>query len=106
MQAKLLQVIQDKEVRAIGAVDFQPVDFRIICATNRNLKYMVDHGQFRLDLYYRLNVLELMIPPLRERPDDIPLLTNYFLEKFNRSNTHSPEKHISNEVMQIFTYYS
>ena len=78
IQAKLLQVIQNKEVRAIGAVEPVPVDFRIICATNRNLKQMVDDHEFRLDLYYRLNAVELTLPPLRERPEDIPLLSTFF----------------------------
>ena len=76
IQAKLLQVIQDKEVRAIGAITPTPVDFRIICATNRDLRQMVSDHTFRLDLYHRLTAVELTIPPLRERRDEIlPLAT-------------------------------
>ncbi len=103
IQAKLLQVIQDKEVRAIGAVETTPVDFRIICATNRDLQQMVDNRQFRLDLYYRLNAVELTLPPLRERPDDIPLLTTHFLEQYNKQN--GTNKTFSVEVRQLFQKY-
>jgi transcriptional regulator with PAS, ATPase and Fis domain len=100
IQAKLLQVIQNKEVRAIGALEAVPVDFRIICATNRDLQQMVNDHEFRLDLYYRLNTVELTLPPLRERPDDIPLLVNFYLERFNKQN--NTEKRLSNEVLQLF----
>lgn len=86
IQAKLLQVIQNREVRAIGALEPVPVDFRIICATNRDLKQMVDDHEFRLDLYYRLNAVELQLPPLRERPEDVPLLATFFLNRYNDQN--------------------
>ena len=78
IQAKLLQVIQDKEVRAIGAINPTPVDFRIICATNRDLRQMVSDHTFRLDLYHRLTAVELTIPPLRERRDEILPLATFF----------------------------
>lgn len=86
IQAKLLQVIQNREVRAIGALEPVPVDFRIICATNRDLKQMVDDHEFRLDLYYRLNAVELQLPPLRQRLEDIPLLITFFLNRYNEQN--------------------
>ncbi len=104
IQAKLLQVIQNKELRAIGAVEAVHVDFRIICATNRDLKQMVNNGTFRLDLYYRLNAVELYIPPLRERKADIPLLTNLFLKQYNtQENT---KKYLAPNVIQAFQTYS
>lgn len=104
IQAKLLQVIQNKEVRAIGAVEPVPVDFRIICATNRDLRQMVENHEFRLDLYYRLNAIELSIPPLRERPDDIPLLATFFLNRFNEQNGTS--KYLTSDVLHMFYKYS
>lgn len=104
IQAKLLQVIQDKQVRAIGATDSTAVDFRIVCATNRDLKEMVKNHAFRLDLYYRLNTIELQIPPLRERREDIPLLATHFLSTFNQQN-HS-EKLFSSEILNLFYRYS
>lgn len=104
IQVKLLQVIQEKRVRAIGATESTYVDFRIICATNRNLKEMVKNHEFRLDLYYRLNTIELSVPPLRERPADIPRLATYFLEQFNRKN--ESQKYFSSEIIRIFYKYA
>lgn len=104
IQAKLLQVIQNKEVRSIGALEPTPVDFRIICATNRDLRQMVENQQFRLDLYYRLNAIELTLPPLRKRPEDIPPLTTFFLNRYNTQNHTS--KYLTNEVIQLFYKYS
>ena len=104
IQAKLLQVIQNKDIRAIGALEAAPVDFRIICATNRDLLQMVKHHEFRLDLYYRLNTIELFLPPLRERPTDIPLLATWFLNHYNQQNRCS--KHLSSDVLQLFSRYS
>jgi two-component system response regulator PilR (NtrC family) len=74
MQVKLLRAIQEKRVRKVGSTTEEPVDVRIICATHKNLRECVDKGSFRQDLYYRLNVIELRMPPLRERPEDIPPL--------------------------------
>ena len=103
IQAKLLQVLQDKAVRAIGSTEMVPVDVRIISATNRDLAGMVQNGTFRLDLYYRLNVIELKIPPLRQRRDEIPLLAYQFLQGFNeRYGTH---KALSPEVIESFRAY-
>ena len=104
IQAKLLQVIQNREVRAIGAVESVPVDFRIICATNRNLKQMVANHEFRLDLYYRLNAVELTLPPLRERPEDIPMLFTFFLNRYNEQNQTS--KMLSADAARLMQKYS
>jgi DNA-binding NtrC family response regulator/NADPH:quinone reductase-like Zn-dependent oxidoreductase len=85
LQAKLLRAVQKKEIMRLGGVKAIPIDVRIIAATNKPLKEMVEKGQFRQDLYYRLNVVEIKIPPLRERPDDVEALANYFLVKFGES---------------------
>ena len=81
MQVKLLRAIQEKRVRKVGAATEEPVDVRIICATHRNLRDGVERGNFRQDLYYRLNVIELRMPSLRERVEDIPLLVDSLLKK-------------------------
>lgn len=81
MQVKLLRAIQEKRVRKVGAVSEEPVDVRIICATHRNLRDCVDKGAFRQDLYYRLNVIELRMPPLRERVEDIEPLVEGILQR-------------------------
>ncbi len=86
MQAKLLRVIQEREIMRVGGEKVIPVDVRIITATNKNLKEMIREGTFREDLYYRLNVVELEIPPLRKRRDDIPILAQHFLEIFAEKN--------------------
>ena len=82
LQARLLRVIQNKEVMRIGGEKIIPINVRIIAATNKNLLDEMEKGAFREDLYYRVNVLNLYIPALRERPEDIPLLLNYFLKKY------------------------
>ncbi len=81
MQVKLLRAIQEKKVRAVGGTTEEPVDVRIISATHKNLGKMMESGQFRQDLYYRLNVIQLKMPSLRERPEDIPELTEKLLQK-------------------------
>ncbi len=95
MQVKLLRVLQEKKIIRVGDTKEIPIDVRILAATNRDLKKEVASGAFRQDLYYRLNVVTLHIPPLRERRDDIPLLVNYFLAKFSgkddQARTVSPE---------------
>jgi PAS domain S-box-containing protein len=83
LQAKLLQAIQDKAIQRVGGTQTIPVDFRLIAATNRNLRDMVRDNKFREDLYYRLNVIHIQVPSLRERIVDIPFLAQYFLDKFN-----------------------
>ncbi len=82
MQVKLLRVLQEKEVLRIGGDSPIAVDARVICATNKDLEKMVSEGTFREDLYYRLNVLTLEVPPLRERKEDIPILLDKFLGEF------------------------
>ena len=82
LQAKLLRVIQEKEVEPVGSNKPIKIDVRIIAATNRNLKSMIKESKFREDLYYRLNVIEITLPPLRDRKSDIPVLANFFIEKF------------------------
>jgi len=84
MQVKLLRVLQDSEVKPVGATAGHKVDVRIIAATNRILEKEVEEGRFREDLFYRLNIIRINLPTLRERADDIPLLCRHFIERFNR----------------------
>lgn len=86
MQAKLLRVIQEREIQRVGSDETIPVNVRILAATNRDLEAEVSSGRFREDLFYRLNVVTLRIPPLRERQEDIPLLAQHFLEKYAKQN--------------------
>src|SRR5208283_1985923 len=84
LQAKLLRALQEKEVRPVGATHAVPISARLLAATNRDLTAMVAQGQFRKDLYFRLNVVNLKIPPLRERKADVAVLAEYFLERVQR----------------------
>ena len=84
LQAKLLRVIEDGEFERLGSPHTTKVDVRIIASTNRNLTEEIDKGRFRNDLFYRLNIFPITMPPLRQRKEDIPLLANYFLEKYNK----------------------
>jgi two-component system response regulator HydG len=86
MQAKLLRAVQEREIQRVGSDTVQSVDVRILAATNRDLKAEVEAGRFREDLYYRLHVMALRLPALRERQDDVPLLANFFLERFAEKN--------------------
>ena len=86
VQAKLLRVIQEKEFMRVGSVDTLKVDVRLIAATNDDLKKMIAEGTFREDLYYRINVISITLPPLRNKVDDIPLLSQYFLDRYSKEN--------------------
>lgn len=104
LQAKLLRVLQEMEFEKIGGTHTVRVDVRVIAATNRELKELIKKGEFREDLYYRLNVVELTIPPLRQRKDDLPLLINYLVVKFNRI-LGKKVKGISKNAENILTAY-
>ncbi|GAV21984.1 sigma 54-interacting transcriptional regulator [Carboxydothermus pertinax] len=101
LQAKLLRVLQDKEIYRLGSTTPRKLDVRIIAATNRDLSQMVKNKTFREDLYYRLNVIPIVIPPLRERPEDIPALIHYFLEVFNKK--HGFKKLFAPELVDFLT---
>jgi two-component system response regulator HydG len=104
MQAKLLRVIQEREIQPVGSDAIIDVDVRILAATNRNLQEDVKQGKFREDLYYRLNVVNLNVPPLRNRQDDIPLLAQHFLEKYADKNR-KPVKGFSPLAMDMLIKY-
>ncbi len=104
VQVKLLRFLQDREYEPLGAVKPRKADVRILAATNRNLVRLVEEGRFREDLYYRLNVVKLELPPLAERREDIPLLVDHFLNRFNlRMNKRIAS--VSPDVMQLFMRY-
>ena len=103
LQVKLLRVLAEREVDRIGSTKSTPVDIRVITATHRNLEVAIDEGRFREDLYYRLNIIPLNLPPLRDRKTDIPLLVSYFLKQFNRAGS---SKSISDEAMNVLVNYS
>ncbi len=90
-QAKLLRVLQEREFERVGGTSVVKVDVRLILATNRNLERMVQAGEFRADLYYRINVVSIQLPPLRERRDDIPVMAQHFLDRFNLENSRSAQ---------------
>ena len=104
LQAKLLRVIQDGEFELVGSPRTLKVDVRIIAATNRNLAEEIRNGNFREDLFYRLNVFPITIPPLRERKEDIPLLVNHFVAKFNKKNSKQIET-VSKDTLKTLQDY-
>jgi transcriptional regulator with PAS, ATPase and Fis domain len=105
MQTKLLRFLQEHEIKHVGGTESIRVDVRVIAATNQPLESAVKDGKFREDLYDRLNVVSITLPPLRERKDDIPLLANHFLQKFSEEN-HKEISHISPEALEILLQYS
>ena len=103
LQAKLLRALQEKEVKPVGSTDRISISVRVIAATNRDLETAVRQGQFRQDLFFRLNVVQIKLPPLRERKTDIPLLVNSFLEKFSES--HGAVRAVSEDAMARLIAY-
>ena len=100
MQAKLLRVLQDRHIRPVGGNELKKINVRIISATHKDLKILVQEGKFREDLYYRLNVVPIRVPSLRERPEDIPLLVDKFIEKFTIQNN-SKIKGVEPEALSV-----
>ncbi|MBX7246715.1 MAG: sigma 54-interacting transcriptional regulator [Candidatus Sumerlaeaceae bacterium] len=105
MQVKLLRVLQEKEFNRVGGNSVVSVDVRVIAATNRNLETLIAQGAFREDLYYRLNVLPIRMPSLRERSQDIPLLINYFLDKYRKTTPRSPITFSADELELFMEYH-
>jgi DNA-binding NtrC family response regulator len=103
-QAKLLRVMQEREFMRLGGVDVIKVDVRVVAATNIDLKRAVEEGRFREDLYYRLNVIAIQLPPLRHRKEDIPALVSHFVEKYSKENQ-KPVEGVTPEVMQALMDY-
>jgi two-component system response regulator HydG len=103
LQAKLLRALQEKEIRPVGGTKSIPINVRILAATNKDLEQCVAQGTFRRDLYFRLNVLTLRIPPLRDRKQDIPLLTGHFLERLARAT--GVQRNISDEALKLLLAY-
>ncbi|WP_206813096.1 sigma-54 interaction domain-containing protein [Paradesulfitobacterium ferrireducens] len=103
VQVKLLDFLQDRQIDRVGGTKKVKINTRVVAATNRDLLQMVHEGHFRKDLYYRLNVVPIVIPPLRERKEDIPALVKYFLDKFNAK--YGLNKKLTPEIMQAFYHY-
>ena len=103
-QVKLLRVLQEHEFERVGGTETLPVDIRLICATNLDLKKRVEEGLFREDLYFRINVVRIRMPALRERPEDIPLLAEHFRQKY--CSRYNLEREFGPEVLDIFKAYS
>jgi transcriptional regulator with PAS, ATPase and Fis domain len=104
LQVKILRVLQERRVERIGSTRSIPLDVRVIAATHRDLEYMVKTGEFREDLYYRLNVIPLTIPPLRERLEDVPVLIEFYLNYYSTVTDRSVSG-ITQEVIEILTHY-
>ncbi|AWO75863.1 sigma 54-interacting transcriptional regulator [Geobacillus sp. G4] len=103
MQAKLLKVLQEKKVTRVGGIKERTVDFRLIASTNQNLEEMVKQGKFRQDLFYRLHVIPIYVPSLRERKEDIFMLAQYFLEKFNKK--YHMDKYLHPSIVDHLVHY-
>jgi transcriptional regulator with GAF, ATPase, and Fis domain len=107
MQGLLLRFLETGELQKVGSErSGSVVNVRVIAATNRNLRHLIDQGQFREDLYYRLNVIHLAIPPLRDRRADIPALIDYFLDRFAQKRSHTRQVAFAPDTMQVLTSYS
>lgn len=104
MQVKLLRVLQERCVRPVGGTDEVAIDVRVIAATNRDLERQVAENSFREDLYYRLNVIPILVPPLRERCEDVPLLVNHFVKKYAKSAGRNISQVSSDSFVQLSTY--
>jgi transcriptional regulator with GAF, ATPase, and Fis domain len=104
MQGQLLRTLQDGEVRPVGGAEAIKVDVRLVCATNRDLEAEVRAGKFREDLYFRINVVTIKLPPMRERPGDIPILVAHFLAKLGRREARAPAT-MSAEALQVLSGY-
>jgi two-component system response regulator PilR (NtrC family) len=105
IQAKLLRFLQEREFRRVGGTDDKKIDVRIIAATNKKLEKEMEAGNFREDLYYRLNVIRIKLPPLREREEDIPLLVNHFLKKFSTEQSKRIDR-VSSLAMRVLCNYN
>jgi transcriptional regulator with PAS, ATPase and Fis domain len=105
MQVKLLRALQESEFERVGGIKTLKVDVRLVAATNRDLKALIADGRFREDLYYRLNVVPIVLPPLRERREDIPALVQHFLEKYDKRLGKHVER-IEDEALQKLLAYS
>ena len=104
MQVKLLRVLQEQKITPVGSNREMKVDVRVIAATNRNLEDLMQKGTFRQDLFYRLNVMPLFLPPLRERADDIPLLVEHFIKKFNRKHSRNIQGISPDAILKMKSY--
>ncbi|MCH8979861.1 MAG: sigma-54-dependent Fis family transcriptional regulator [Armatimonadetes bacterium] len=104
-QVKLLRVLQEREIERLGAIEPTPIDVRLVAATNRNLSSAVEDGKFRLDLLYRLQVVEIDIPPLRQRPEDVRPLAMHFLAKFSQENERD-FRDVSEEALAVMRRYA
>ena len=105
IQVKLLRFLQEREFRRVGGTDDKKIDVRVIAATNKKLEEEMEAGNFREDLYYRLNVIRILLPPLREREEDIPLLIDHFMNKFSKEQGKNIEK-VSSLAMRVLCNYS
>lgn len=103
LQAKLLRVLQEREIKPVGSNKTVKVDVRVIAATNKEIDEAIQKGLLREDLFYRLNVISIHIPPLQERIDDVPLLANHFLEVFNKQGNRKVK--ISHEALELLKSY-